>query len=100
MRIIMEGFLVAVLTAIMALGGVALLNSFILGLFVKDEDIRIGTIIIFSIIILLVMLFGMDDLNKLGVIVGTVITVILASLINGGGSGGDNGNSSSGGNSN
>ncbi len=96
----MEDFLVAVLTAIMALGGVALLNSFILGLFVKDEDIRIGTIIIFSIIILLVMLFGMDDLNKLGVIVGTVITVILASLINGGGSGGDNGNSSSGGNSN
>ena len=84
----------------MALGGVALLNSFILGLFVKDEDIRIGTIIIFSIIILLVMLFGMDDLNKLGVIVGTVITVILASLINGGGSGGANGNSSSGGNSN
>jgi len=84
----------------MALGGVALLNSFILGLFVKDEDIKIGTIIIFSIIILLVMLFGMDDLNKLGVIVGTVITVILASLINGGGSGGDNGNSSSGGNSN
>jgi len=96
----MEDFLVAVLTAIMALGGVALLNSFILGLFVKDEDIKIGTIIIFSIIILLVMLFGMDDLNKLGVIVGTVITVILASLINGGGSGGDNGNSSSGGNSN
>ncbi len=96
----MEDFLVAVLTAIMALGGVALLNSFILGLFVKDEDIKIGTIIIFSIIILLVMLFGMDDLNKLGVIVGTVITVILASLINGGGSGGDNGNSSSGENSN
>ncbi len=96
----MEDFLVAVLTAIMALGGTALLNSFVLGLFVKDEDIRIGTIIIFSIIILLVMLFGMDDLNKLGVIVGTVITVILASLINGGGSGGDNGNSSSGGNSN
>ena len=96
----MEDFLVAVLTAIMALGGVALLNSFILGLFVKDEDIKIGTIIIFSIIILLVMLFGMDDLNKLGVIVGTVITVILASLINGGGSGGNNGNSSSGGNSN
>ena len=96
----MEDFLVAVLTAIMALGGVALLNSFILGLFVKDEDIKIGNIIIFSIIILLVMLFGMDDLNKLGVIVGTVITVILASLINGGGSGGDNGNSSSGENSN
>ena len=96
----MEDFLVAVLTAIMALGGVALLNSFILGLFVKDEDIKIGTIIIFSIIILLVMLFGMDDLNKLGVIVGTVITVILASLINGEGSGGNNGNSSSGGNSN
>ena len=46
----MEDFLVAVLTAIMALGGVALLNSFILGLFVKDEDIKIGTIIIFSII--------------------------------------------------
>ncbi|MBQ9808203.1 MAG: hypothetical protein IJM55_04980 [Ruminococcus sp.] len=96
----MEDFLVAVLTAIMALGGTALLNSFVLGLFVKDEDIKIGTIIIFSIIILLVMLFGMDDLNKLGVIVGTVITVILASLINGGGSGGNNGNSSSGGNSN
>ena len=96
----MEDFLVAVLTAIMALGSTALLNSFVLGLFVKDEDIKIGTIIIFSIIILLVMLFGMDDLNKPGIIVGTVITVILASLINGGGSGGDNGNSSSGGNSN
>ena len=96
----MEDFLVAVLTAIMALGGVALLNSFILGLFVKDEDIRIGTIIIFSIIILLVMLFGMDDLNKLGVIVGTVITFILAILINGGGAGGDTGNNNAGGNSN
>ncbi len=96
----MEDFLVAVLTAIMALGGVALLNSFILGLFVKDEDIRIGTIIIFSIIILLVMLFGMDDLNKPGIIVGTVITFILAILINGGGAGGDTGNNNAGGNSN
>lgn len=96
----MEDFLVAVLTAIMALGGTALLNSFVLGLFVKDEDIRIGTIIIFSIIILLVMLFGMDDLNKPGIIVGTVITFILAILINGGGAGGDTGNNNAGGNSN